>query len=60
MAKAGACQELEIPAVVAVERYPKTENPILYSNGKGEVKCYMIPLFQQLDFGRLPFDLLEG
>lgn len=31
MAKAGACQKMEAPAVVAEERYPKTGNPILYS-----------------------------
>ena len=31
MAKTGACQKMETPAVVAVERYPKIGNPILYS-----------------------------
>ena len=31
MAKAGACQKMETPAVVSEERYLKTGSPILYS-----------------------------
>ena len=56
MAKAGACQELETLAVVAKERYPKIGKILFFTvNGKGEIICYMIPLFQQLDFWLFAF-----
>lgn len=51
MAKAGACQKMETPAVVAEERYLKTGKILFFTvNGKGETICYMIPLYQLLDF----------
>lgn len=49
MAKAGACQELETPAVVAEELYPKTGKILFFTvNGKGEIKMLydtIIPAF---------------
>lgn len=50
MAKAGACQKMETLAVVAKEQYPKTGILFFTVNGKGEIICYMIPLYQHLDF----------